>query len=415
SWRGPLELEIPIQVLDTPGETIHQMAAKKAIAELEQGRGWVTQAKDDKGTLIKAKFGGAVFERLVEKEAVRLGIQFQIQSEWCSFVGVENTPQSEAANNNSNRNWDIFSPPACRDIDQNLIQARGVGSGLGHFQSFGYSANGSVGLAYPRLRGGALPMAYTAPMAQAQQQAQQPQISYRGSDFVTGFGAAACQPPPPPPAPGSGMTFGSAPTTFGSFGSAPATFGSGFGSASIAFGATTSAASGVPPTTFDAAPAAFGSASTAFGASPITFGAAPTAFGSASTTFGKGFGAAKTIVTTTSFSPVAATAENHLETLLSLQTFEGSWEWKPELFSCLGLKPDDVSQNLIAKGIRDNSSSLLATFVATALSIKFFEKKLGKEKDVWDLVVQKARSWIESHIGETHTEELLNNVDELIE
>jgi hypothetical protein len=42
SAHGPLELEIPIQKLDQPGQTIHQLAAKKAIAELEQGRGWLS-------------------------------------------------------------------------------------------------------------------------------------------------------------------------------------------------------------------------------------------------------------------------------------------------------------------------------------------------------------------------------------
>ncbi|KAF9956202.1 hypothetical protein BGZ70_010019 [Mortierella alpina] len=41
SAHGPLQLEIPIQTLDTPGVIIHQLAAKKAISELEQGRGWL--------------------------------------------------------------------------------------------------------------------------------------------------------------------------------------------------------------------------------------------------------------------------------------------------------------------------------------------------------------------------------------
>jgi hypothetical protein len=88
STHGPLELEIPVQVLDQPGETIHQLAAKKAIAELEEGRGWLASAKDPKGKSIKGKYPGR-FDEMVEREAVRLGVQFQVGGKWCSFVAVE--------------------------------------------------------------------------------------------------------------------------------------------------------------------------------------------------------------------------------------------------------------------------------------------------------------------------------------
>ncbi|KAF9355272.1 hypothetical protein BGX26_006786 [Mortierella sp. AD094] len=88
SRHGPLELEIPIQVLDTPGETIHQLAAKKAIAELEQGRGWITQVKDESGTSLQSKYSSR-FADMVEREAVRLGVQFQVGGKWCSFVAVD--------------------------------------------------------------------------------------------------------------------------------------------------------------------------------------------------------------------------------------------------------------------------------------------------------------------------------------
>jgi hypothetical protein len=88
STHGPLELEIPIQVLDEPGETVHQLAAKKAISELEQGRGWLNEAKDEAGKWLKEKFEGR-FGDMVEREAVRLGVQFQVEGKWCSFVAVE--------------------------------------------------------------------------------------------------------------------------------------------------------------------------------------------------------------------------------------------------------------------------------------------------------------------------------------
>ncbi|KAF9940986.1 hypothetical protein BGZ67_006224 [Mortierella alpina] len=96
STHGPLELEISIQILDTPGETIHQLAAKKAISELEQGRGWMAQAKDESGELISSKNPGR-FSEMVEREAVRLGVLFQVGGKWCSFVAVENEDNGEKA------------------------------------------------------------------------------------------------------------------------------------------------------------------------------------------------------------------------------------------------------------------------------------------------------------------------------
>jgi hypothetical protein len=88
STHGPLELEFPIQVLEAPGEMIHQLAAKKAIAELEAGRGWLPEAKDESGKSVKEQYESR-FSSMVEREAVRLGVQFQVSGKWCSFVAVE--------------------------------------------------------------------------------------------------------------------------------------------------------------------------------------------------------------------------------------------------------------------------------------------------------------------------------------
>ena len=71
--HGPLELEIPVQDAGV-GETLHQLAAKKAIHELEDGRGWITEVKTN-GKLIKEVHEGR-WDEMVEREAVRLGVQF---------------------------------------------------------------------------------------------------------------------------------------------------------------------------------------------------------------------------------------------------------------------------------------------------------------------------------------------------
>ena len=49
STHGPLSLEIPIESLALPAETIHQLAAKKAVQDLEEGRGWIYDTKDQNG------------------------------------------------------------------------------------------------------------------------------------------------------------------------------------------------------------------------------------------------------------------------------------------------------------------------------------------------------------------------------
>ncbi|KAF2848424.1 VIT-domain-containing protein [Plenodomus tracheiphilus IPT5] len=105
SAHGPLELEIPIQILDVPGETVHQLAAKKAIFELEQGRGWLPEARDNEGILLKTRFEGK-FSDMVEREAVRLGVQFQVGGKWCSFVAVESNQNKAQQKKRDLEEWE---------------------------------------------------------------------------------------------------------------------------------------------------------------------------------------------------------------------------------------------------------------------------------------------------------------------
>jgi hypothetical protein len=119
SIHGPLELEIPIQVLENPNETIHQLAAKKAISELEQGRGWLFQAKDESGALLKTKCEGR-FDDMIEREAVRLGVQFQVGGKWCSFVAVESNKLPEMEKRSETEDWEWLDDG---NIDMTSTQA----------------------------------------------------------------------------------------------------------------------------------------------------------------------------------------------------------------------------------------------------------------------------------------------------
>ena len=96
--HGPLELEMQVQDVGI-GETVHQLAAKKATQELEQGRGWLAEVKGRGGKTLKAKHEGR-WDLIVEREAVRLGTQFQVAGKYCSFVAVErkdDTNESEVS------------------------------------------------------------------------------------------------------------------------------------------------------------------------------------------------------------------------------------------------------------------------------------------------------------------------------
>lgn len=89
SPQGPLELEIPVESRKDTDNMIHQLAARKATQELEEGRGWISGATiDDTGVLVKEKHP-SMYALLQRREAVRLGVEFQVGGKYCSFVAVE--------------------------------------------------------------------------------------------------------------------------------------------------------------------------------------------------------------------------------------------------------------------------------------------------------------------------------------
>ncbi|KAB2109656.1 hypothetical protein AG0111_0g1924 [Alternaria gaisen] len=97
SPQGPLELEIPVEVRKDADQMIHQLAARKATQELEEGHGWLSEATvDDAGVLVKDKHR-TQFPLLQRREAVRLGVEYQVGGKHCSFVAVE-ANEAEIAN-----------------------------------------------------------------------------------------------------------------------------------------------------------------------------------------------------------------------------------------------------------------------------------------------------------------------------
>lgn len=108
SKHGPLELEIPVQDVGK-GQTLHQLAAKKAITELEESRGWIHSAKDGEGNMIKIKWESRVDE-LIQKECERLGVMYQVAGKHCSFVAVHDDDLMDSENNSRiDADWEYAS------------------------------------------------------------------------------------------------------------------------------------------------------------------------------------------------------------------------------------------------------------------------------------------------------------------
>lgn len=99
SKHGELRLEIPVQDIGA-GTTIHQLAAKKAMQELEEGRGWLTCIRSPNGKIMKSQYESQ-WDLIVEHEAVRLGTTFQVGGKHCSFVAVDETATQEQASHAS--------------------------------------------------------------------------------------------------------------------------------------------------------------------------------------------------------------------------------------------------------------------------------------------------------------------------
>ncbi|KAM6479985.1 VIT-domain-containing protein [Trichoderma sp. SZMC 28011] len=105
SLHGPLSLEIPIATLTERGTTIHQLAARKATRELEDGRGWIFHVKNQDGKLLQEQFDGQ-FSDMVKREAVRLGVQYQVSGKWCSFVAIQDTDRNARTGEEGEENND---------------------------------------------------------------------------------------------------------------------------------------------------------------------------------------------------------------------------------------------------------------------------------------------------------------------
>ncbi|VBB73411.1 Putative protein of unknown function [Podospora comata] len=447
---GPLELEIPVTVLAEPGETIHQLAARKAVRELEEGRGWIYHAKDSKekdAALLRTKHFGR-FSDMVEREAVRLGVEYQVGGKWCSFVAVEKdqdvnmsrdlTAQAEhnvrqgsqfhqalyqqqhlrqAMTKTASPFGQQFQATASTQQFQQAQQAQG-------FASAQYSGSGGGGF-------GAQAKAMSGGLFGA---AMHPAGGLFGSSSPSGGGLFGNASAPPPPPPSGGPLFGactpapSAPAPlFGSAAPPPPAPGGLFGT--TAFGSPSPTSAG----------GRFGSASSARPASSLfgSTGSKPSPFGSPAPqaspakpsvapyrwTPASSADKGPTVYVTSEqlaqyeeemkqaammpfpdeddsgdeWAPMAQasaqgkkSSSDKLEAIVALQQFSGQWKGTEELLTLLGLDKQAVAAKIKDLGLMDKGDDV----IATALVLAYLQTQLGERKDEWEMMAEKAKLWL---------------------
>lgn len=361
SVHGPLELEIPVVILQDKAETIHQLAARKAIRELEDGRGWITFAKDSEsgavdggGKLLKDKFEGR-FSDMVEREAVRLGVKFQVGGKWCSFVAVEgnNELSSKAASQGQ--------PPSYEEMNDSSFAAVGVPLQVRSSLMRRSMRSQSKKKASPRQTLASAPTTGSAISAQSMSSPWLANGMYGRGGMAAKMALPGAQPPPPAPTPRAAMAQLTS------------------CSASLSF---------TPK-----------NRSRATGPGYLTMGA--------------GYEADEAL-------PEGMVPNDDLEDLVKLQTFEGYWTWTPDLFKILKIDGKAVTSrpetdkggalSTLAPQLGKQSNTL-----ATAIVLVFLETRMAGKKDEWEMLAGKAYGWLEADISNGTAKDFVDIVRGLLD
>jgi hypothetical protein len=100
--------------------------------------------------------------------------------------------------------------------------------------------------------------------------------------------------------------------------------------------------------------------------------------------------------------PKAAMSVSPLHGLISLQTFSGAWEWNDDLLAVVGKK------------LEFDAAFVSEQVMATSLAVAYMEARLADSKDVWEMVVEKAKTWMGSQIGEDAVDSMVEKAKGLL-
>jgi hypothetical protein len=87
--------------------------------------------------------------------------------------------------------------------------------------------------------------------------------------------------------------------------------------------------------------------------------------------------------------PVPPPPTSPLHAILTHQTFSGAFTFSEALLGSLSIAVKDFEEKAAADGIENRD------VFATAVVVAYLEEKMAGEKDSWELVVDKAREWME--------------------
>ena len=90
----------------------------------------------------------------------------------------------------------------------------------------------------------------------------------------------------------------------------------------------------------------------------------------------------------------ATTVKDRAKALIALQSFEGSFSLTSALASTLQVPLADLEAKLQTSSPSKLGEEDKKKLWATVLAVCLFENKLGSEKEMWELVVEKASDWM---------------------
>ncbi|KAM0267333.1 hypothetical protein ACHAPA_006113 [Fusarium lateritium] len=461
SRHGPLELEIPITATAEKDSVIHCLAARKEVKELEEGRGWLAYTKDLSGKLLKEKHDGH-FSDMVEREAVRLGVKYQVGGKWCSFVAVADDEDAQEAEKHQQaitaKSSNVVTPgrsfartgiSMASAFSLQAMPASSTNPFSGSGDSTGLFANCQVNaslLAKPSLFGAAQSGSYSMNRGMFGNAQPPPPAAPAGSANTGGslFGAASG---------GSSNTGGGlfgAPSG-GSSNTGGGLFGNASGASSRKSGGLFGSAHPPPPPASNSEPPIVQAAALAPPAVEVDAellaqyqremdeaAAMPLIDYSDEEIVEEGLDSIRAVRCSIAEEneesdsgadegfglfddgpsvPQAPARKkisdmSPLQALTTLQTFSGSWAWSADFERVLGVTGETVSKLKLPAAVRDHAEK--DSILATACAILFFKKKLMDEKDIWEMLVEKAEGWLEDNIGEEGVSELDSVLEKLL-
>lgn len=394
SKHGPLVLDIPVTTpIDPSGEVIHQLAARKAALEIEEGRGWIFHANHESVSLQEAY--PRDFHNMIEREAVRLGVEFQVGGKWCSFVAIDDG--GKVLNTSSAPEKQASMPDVCLNVLP-WAQNASVGNGPRLFGSaspavpnamasqstgnaFG-AASGSTSFAPDRRHRASL---FGQPMSSGSLfpgQSSSHNHPFGSGSFLSGpmasnstgmMGAGMSSGPfPSTPSQGGGAFGANTAGGLGLFGNQAMSKPQGglFGQQAVHIGVDEYRILGTPGMVYETAET-----------DDLTVKSVPELFGEKR--------------------PPAA-QESPLETIVRLQHFVGFWTWSDEVLDAIAVDQEDLVTNEI-----NMSPDAWATIAVLA----FLRRRLADEKDVWELLEQKAVAWLSTQMSSDEHDKLGEMID----